>query len=279
MSLNRPPAPESSSRRPLSRAKFLLESLTDLRARLREAGSDLLIARGKPEEVLPAVAKSVGASAIYAHADVRSFASLACPLTPSLRLLCPVVFLPVVSAPAVDPSSFGLVAAISWRDGLSPLLFPVLDSLRYTAAAAACRMQVTEEDCLAERNVRSAAEAAGAPLKLFWRALSAYCSLLTPNHTTHPLLSLASQQISLTQRVTQQRWPQGEHPLPPGRPPLRGAGHADELRPVPGEGTHATPARGTANSIELGRWLVPPWVLVLSVLLYFLAMRGWVSPL
>lgn len=30
-----------------------------------------MIARGKPEEVLPAVAKSVGATAIYAHADVR----------------------------------------------------------------------------------------------------------------------------------------------------------------------------------------------------------------
>lgn len=33
------------------RAQFLLESVADLKARLRAAGSDLLVALGKPEEV------------------------------------------------------------------------------------------------------------------------------------------------------------------------------------------------------------------------------------
>ena len=35
------------------RSKFLLESVVDLRARLREIGSDLLVGVGKPEELLP----------------------------------------------------------------------------------------------------------------------------------------------------------------------------------------------------------------------------------
>lgn len=34
------------------RARFILEALADLRARLREAGSDLLVRLGKPGEVL-----------------------------------------------------------------------------------------------------------------------------------------------------------------------------------------------------------------------------------
>jgi deoxyribodipyrimidine photo-lyase len=35
------------------RAKFLLESVADLKARLRGIGSDLAVAVGRPEEVIP----------------------------------------------------------------------------------------------------------------------------------------------------------------------------------------------------------------------------------
>ena len=39
------------------RAKFLLESVADLKASLREIGSDLVVAVGKPEEILPSRCK------------------------------------------------------------------------------------------------------------------------------------------------------------------------------------------------------------------------------
>jgi hypothetical protein len=35
------------------RAKFLLESVADLKARLRDIGSDLAVAVGRPEDVIP----------------------------------------------------------------------------------------------------------------------------------------------------------------------------------------------------------------------------------
>lgn len=82
------PASSTTPRRARRRAKFLLESLADLRARLRERGSDLVVARGKPEEVLPAIARAVGASAVYAHADVRPH-SVPPPRTPRLPLPSP----------------------------------------------------------------------------------------------------------------------------------------------------------------------------------------------
>jgi deoxyribodipyrimidine photo-lyase len=47
------------------RARFLLESLADLRVRLRSLGNDLIILRGKPEEVLPRLAESIGADSIH----------------------------------------------------------------------------------------------------------------------------------------------------------------------------------------------------------------------
>lgn len=52
------------------RARFLFESLQSLRQRLREKGSDLLILHGKPEEVLPDVAKQHNCSWIFAHQEV-----------------------------------------------------------------------------------------------------------------------------------------------------------------------------------------------------------------
>ncbi|WP_440989336.1 DASH family cryptochrome [Haloarchaeobius baliensis] len=47
------------------RARFLRESLGDLRDRLRGHGSDLLVRRGHPEDVLPELASEVGADAVH----------------------------------------------------------------------------------------------------------------------------------------------------------------------------------------------------------------------
>lgn len=52
------------------RATFLLECVANLRANLRERGSDLVVRVGKPEEVLVELAKNVGADALYAHQEV-----------------------------------------------------------------------------------------------------------------------------------------------------------------------------------------------------------------
>ncbi|MFN3597497.1 MAG: DASH family cryptochrome [Rubricoccaceae bacterium] len=51
------------------RARFLLESLRDLRASLRARGSDLVVRRGAPADVLPALARETGAAAVFAHAE------------------------------------------------------------------------------------------------------------------------------------------------------------------------------------------------------------------
>lgn len=61
-----------------SRCRFLLESVSDLQARLRASGSDLILLRGSPENVIPSLAAKLGAGtsktsvAIYAHKDVCS---------------------------------------------------------------------------------------------------------------------------------------------------------------------------------------------------------------
>ena len=47
------------------RARFCRESVADLRARLRERGSDLVVRSGRPEEVVPAVAAAVDADAVH----------------------------------------------------------------------------------------------------------------------------------------------------------------------------------------------------------------------
>jgi deoxyribodipyrimidine photo-lyase len=47
------------------RARFRLESVRDLRTQLRERGADLLVRRGKPEDVLPELAREFGAEACF----------------------------------------------------------------------------------------------------------------------------------------------------------------------------------------------------------------------
>jgi deoxyribodipyrimidine photo-lyase len=50
------------------RASFVAQSVLALRAALRAAGSDLLLRSGRPEALLPALAKAVGAVAVHATA-------------------------------------------------------------------------------------------------------------------------------------------------------------------------------------------------------------------
>lgn len=52
------------------RAKFLLESVEDLRNNLRKIGSDLIIRVGKPEEILTKMADEWQAAAVYASKEV-----------------------------------------------------------------------------------------------------------------------------------------------------------------------------------------------------------------
>ncbi len=54
------------------RARFLLESLADLRASCRALGGDLVVRVGEPEVVLPALARELGATAMHFHAEVTS---------------------------------------------------------------------------------------------------------------------------------------------------------------------------------------------------------------
>lgn len=52
------------------RAKFLLESVANLRENLRSLHSDLIIRIGKPEDVLPEIAQTLDIGAIYYHQEV-----------------------------------------------------------------------------------------------------------------------------------------------------------------------------------------------------------------
>ncbi|XP_064965668.1 blue-light photoreceptor PHR2-like [Musa acuminata AAA Group] len=52
------------------RARFLVDSVSDLRAGLRRRGSDLVVRVGRPEVVLPELARAAGADAVYAHREV-----------------------------------------------------------------------------------------------------------------------------------------------------------------------------------------------------------------
>jgi len=47
------------------RARFLVESVADLRGSLRERGSDLIVREGRPSEVVPALADAVDADAVH----------------------------------------------------------------------------------------------------------------------------------------------------------------------------------------------------------------------
>lgn len=52
--------------------RFLLEAIEDLRGSLRSKGSDLVIRRGKPEDVVPELIKSLpNVTAVYLHSEVR----------------------------------------------------------------------------------------------------------------------------------------------------------------------------------------------------------------
>ncbi|MEO1804465.1 MAG: DASH family cryptochrome [Bacteroidota bacterium] len=52
------------------RTKFLLESLAQLRARLKSVGSDLIVRKGLPEVIIPEIANQYGAGGVYAHKEV-----------------------------------------------------------------------------------------------------------------------------------------------------------------------------------------------------------------
>ncbi|RLM54325.1 cryptochrome DASH, chloroplastic/mitochondrial [Panicum miliaceum] len=54
------------------RAQFLIECLGDLKHNLKKKGLDLLVRHGKPEEILPSIAKAVSAHTVYAHMETCS---------------------------------------------------------------------------------------------------------------------------------------------------------------------------------------------------------------
>ncbi len=62
--------PSGFHRTGVFRARFIIEALHDLRARLRAAGSDLLVRIGQPEQVLPQLARELGAGRVYCHGGV-----------------------------------------------------------------------------------------------------------------------------------------------------------------------------------------------------------------
>ncbi|KAJ7966070.1 cryptochrome DASH, chloroplastic/mitochondrial [Quillaja saponaria] len=51
------------------RAQFLIESLADLRKNLVKRGLNLLVQQGKPEEILPSLARAFGAHTVYAQKE------------------------------------------------------------------------------------------------------------------------------------------------------------------------------------------------------------------
>jgi deoxyribodipyrimidine photo-lyase len=55
------------------RTQFLLESLADVRASLRDRGSDLVIRTGRPEDELPGLAAELGATAVHLSSDAGPF--------------------------------------------------------------------------------------------------------------------------------------------------------------------------------------------------------------
>jgi deoxyribodipyrimidine photo-lyase len=57
-----------------ARTAFLLGCLEELRATLRDRGSDLVLREGAPEAELPALAREVGADTVYLASDVSPFA-------------------------------------------------------------------------------------------------------------------------------------------------------------------------------------------------------------
>lgn len=54
------------------RAKFLLESVADLRRSLQQRGSDLVIRRGQPEQILPTLASELQVQKVYWHEEATT---------------------------------------------------------------------------------------------------------------------------------------------------------------------------------------------------------------
>ncbi|MEL7171289.1 MAG: deoxyribodipyrimidine photo-lyase, partial [Bacteroidota bacterium] len=54
------------------RARFLLESLADLRASMRSRGGELIVRHGKPEDVLPTLVAEHDVAAVFAHDEPMS---------------------------------------------------------------------------------------------------------------------------------------------------------------------------------------------------------------
>lgn len=54
------------------RARFLAESLIDLRGALRARGSDLVLRRGRPEDVIPELVRAHGVEAVCFHKEITS---------------------------------------------------------------------------------------------------------------------------------------------------------------------------------------------------------------
>lgn len=54
------------------RAQFLLESVADLRHSLQKIGSDLIVACGQPEQIIPKLVEQLRITAVYAHQTVTS---------------------------------------------------------------------------------------------------------------------------------------------------------------------------------------------------------------
>src|SRR5690348_14132102 len=52
------------------RAKFLLESVADLRANLRRIGGELIVQTGNPAEIIPQLAQQYQVSEVYHHREV-----------------------------------------------------------------------------------------------------------------------------------------------------------------------------------------------------------------
>ena len=52
------------------RTQFLIESVTDLRTKLRSLGSELLVRVGKPEDILPEIIKEMNAEQLLFHGEV-----------------------------------------------------------------------------------------------------------------------------------------------------------------------------------------------------------------
>ena len=54
------------------RARFLIESVADLQKSLHKLGSDLIIASGKPEEIIPQLVQKYKVTGVYHHREVAS---------------------------------------------------------------------------------------------------------------------------------------------------------------------------------------------------------------